>query len=86
MDLGSLEVFNLTTTVFCLSREVVKRSRLAFQPAFDDVKHGYELGEDEHLVSFLMELIQEIEESVHFRGFFLQIFRVDQTWVTANLS
>ena len=61
-------------------------SALHLKARLDDIEHGHKLGEDEHLVTFFTELIEQVKQSIHLGTLFLEEFRVDQTRVTTNLT
>ena len=82
---GGLEAFDFAFAVLGLAGEVIVGTVLEFEAGLDEVQHGDELRKDKDLVAFFVKLIEQIEERLHFRGFFLEILRIDEAGVTANL-
>ena len=80
-----LEVADDFVAVFRLAGEVAVGPLAVFEFLLDDVEHGDELREDEHLVAFLVELIEQVEEGVELGALLVAVFRVDETGVTADL-
>ena len=83
---GGLKAFDDPLAVLRLAGEVVEWTALHFKTRLDDIKHRDELREDEHLVTFLAELIEQVEQGIHLSTFLLKELRINEAWVTTNLA
>ena len=81
-----METFNLAFAVLGLAGEVIVRAVFQFEPRFDQIEHRDKLRENEHLVTFLVELVQQIEQGFHLGGLLFEVFGIDQARVAADLA
>jgi len=56
------------------------------QLAAHDFEHGHELAEEQHLVAFLVQLLNEVQRGGQLGAFLACGLGLDQTWVAADLA
>ena len=83
--LGGLKVLHEVAAILGAAGEIEVRPLALLHGLAQPVEHGDELREDEHLVAFLHERFEQVEQGVDFGAFDLAQLIVHQRGVAANL-